>query len=154
MYRCMHTYSFINIQNLKIKVDLWDCKIGLYYSSAPGNQLFNTKSSFQTLYPKITLNCEVLLELSCRRSRRILFSTHFLFLLLLLSFFLSGNMSFSHTSIHLILTKLGHSDRYVDHYSGTNNDGVRGQDGVIGVKKVIFTKKASSPTKYLARHAN
>ena len=33
---------------------------------------------------------------------------------------------------------------------GTNNDGVRGQNGVIGVKKVIFTKKASSPTKYLA----
>ena len=66
------------------------------------------------------------------------------------SFFLSGNTSFSHTSRHSILTKLDHSDRYVDHYSGTNNDGVRGQDGVTGVKKVIFTKKASSPTKYLA----
>ena len=66
------------------------------------------------------------------------------------SFFLSGNTSFSHSSRHSILTKLGHSDRYVDHYSGTNNDGVRGQDGVIGVKKVIFTKKASSPSKYLA----
>ena len=65
-------------------------------------------------------------------------------------FFLSGNTSFSHTSIHPILTKLGHSDRYDDHNSGTNNDGVRGQDGVIGVKKVIFTKKASSPSKYLA----
>ena len=89
------------------------------------------------------------LFLSCRCSRRILFSTRFLFLLLLLlSFFLSGNTSFSHTSRHSILTKLGHSDRYVDHYSGTNNDGVR--DGVIGVKKVIFTKKVSSPSKYLA----
>ena len=66
------------------------------------------------------------------------------------SFFLSGNTSFSHTFLHAILTKLGHSDRYVDHYSGTNNDGVRGHDGVIGVKKVSFTKKASSPTKYLA----
>ena len=67
-----------------------------------------------------------------------------------LFFLLSGNTSFSHTSLHPILTKLGHSDRDVDHYSGTNNDGVRGQDGVIGVKKVIFTKKASSPSKYLA----
>ena len=66
------------------------------------------------------------------------------------SFFLSGNTSFSHTSRHSILTKLGHSDRYVDHYSGTNNDGVRGQGGVIGVKKVIFTKKASSPSEYVA----
>ena len=65
------------------------------------------------------------------------------------SFFLSGNTSFSHTSRHSILTKLGHSDRYVDHYSGTNNDGVRGHDGVTGVKKVIFTKKASSPSEYL-----
>ena len=66
------------------------------------------------------------------------------------SFFLSGNTSFSHTSRHSISTKLGHSDRYVDHYSGTNNGGVRGQDGVIGVKKVIFTKKASSPSEYVA----
>ena len=71
----------------------------------------------------------------------------FFFLLLLLS---SGNTSFSHTSLHLILTKLAHSDRYLDHYSGTDNGGVRGHDGVTGVKKVIFTKKASSPTEYLA----
>ena len=62
----------------------------------------------------------------------------------------SGNTSFSHTSLHLILTKLAHSDRYLDHYSGTDNGGVRGHDGVTGVKKVIFTKKASSPTEYLA----
>ena len=67
-----------------------------------------------------------------------------------LSFFLSGNTPFSQFSRHSILTKLGHSDRYLDHYSCTNNDGVRGQDGVTGVKKVIFTKKASSPTEYLA----
>ena len=46
----------------------------------------------------------------------------------------SGNTSFSHTSLHPILTKLGHSDQYLDHYSGTNNDGVRGHDGVTGVK--------------------
>ena len=70
---------------------------------------------------------------------------------LVLSFFLlSGNTSFSHTSLHPILTKLGQSDRYLDHYSGTDNGGVRGHDGVTGVKKVIFTKKASSPTEYLA----
>ena len=62
------------------------------------------------------------------------------------SSFLSGNTSFSHTSLHPILTKLGQSDRYVDHYSGTKDDGVRGHHGVTGVKKVIFTKKASSPT--------
>ena len=68
------------------------------------------------------------------------------------SFFLSssGNTSFSHTSRHLILTKLGHSDRYLNHYSRTNNDGVRGHDGVTGVKNVIFTKKASSPTECVA----
>ena len=73
-------------------------------------------------------------------------SSSFFFLLLLSS----GNTSFSHTSLHLILTKLAHSDRYLDHYSGTDNGGVRGHDGVTGVKKVIFTKKASSPTEYLA----
>ena len=67
------------------------------------------------------------------------------------SFFLSsGNTSFSHTSRHSILTKLGQSDRYVDHYSGTKDDGVRGHHGVTGVKKVIFTKKASSPSDYIA----
>ena len=65
-------------------------------------------------------------------------------------FLLSGNTSFSHTSLHPILTKLSQSDRYLDHYSGTDNGGVRGHDGVTGVKKVIFTKKASSPTEYLA----
>ena len=73
-------------------------------------------------------------------------------LVLVSSFFflLSGNTSFSHTSLHPTLTKLGQSDRYLDHYSGTDNGGVRGHDGVTGVKKVIFTKKASSPTEYLA----
>ena len=71
-------------------------------------------------------------------------SSSFFFLLL------SGNTSFSHTSLHPILTKLSQSDRYLDHYSGTDNGGVRGHDGVTGVKKVIFIKKASSPTEYLA----
>ena len=74
----------------------------------------------------------------------------FFFLLSSFFFLLSGNTSFSHTSLHPILTKLGQSDRYLDHYSGTDNGGVRGHDGVTGVKKVIFTKKASSPTEYLA----
>ena len=69
---------------------------------------------------------------------------------LLLSSFSSGNTSFSHTSRHLILTKLGHSDRYLNHYSRTNNGGVRGHNGVTGVKNVIFTKKASSPTECVA----
>ena len=78
------------------------------------------------------------------------FLSFFLLLLLLLLLLLSGNTSFSYTSRHPILTKLGQKDRYLDHYSGTNNGGVRGHDGVTGVKKVIFTKKASSPTEYLA----
>ena len=72
------------------------------------------------------------------------------FLLVSQCFFLSGNTSFSHTSRHLILTKLGHSDRYLNRYSRTKNDGVRCHDGVTGVKKVIFTKKASSPTECVA----
>ena len=83
---------------------------------------------------------------------RVLYLTRFFLLssLLLSSFFLSGNTSFSHTSLHSILTKLGQSDRYVDHYSGTKDGGVRGHHGVTGVKKVIFTKKASSPSDYVA----
>ena len=91
--------------------------------------------------------------LSCRRSRRILFLTRF-FLLSSSFFFLllssSGNTRFSHISLHPILTKLGHNDRYLDHYSGTKDGGVRGHHGVTGVKKVICTKKASSPSDYVA----
>ena len=123
---------------------------------------FQTTSNCETdsangCVPVISDDSCLVLSLSCRRSRRILFLTRFFFLLssfffLLSSFFflLSGNTSFSHTSLHPILTKLGQSDRYLDHYSGTDNGGVRGHDGVTGVKKVIFTKKASSPTEYLA----
>ena len=48
------------------------------------------------------------------------------------------------------MTKLGESDQYLDHYSCTKDDGVRGHYEVTGVKKVIFTKKASSPTEYVA----
>ena len=79
--------------------------------------------------------------LSCRRSRRTLFSSRF--------FLLSGNTSFSYTSWYPISTKLGHSDQYLNHYSGTNNDGVKGHDGVTGVKNVIFTENAISPTDYM-----
>ena len=91
-------------------------------------------------------------SLLCRRSRRVLYLTRFPFLSFFLekSFFLSGNTSFSHTSLHPILTKLGQSDRYLDHYSHTKDGGVRGHPGVTGVKKVIFTKKASSPSDYIA----
>ena len=82
----------------------------------------------------------------------ILFVSFFFLSFFFLSFFflLSGNTSFIHTSLHSILSKLSQSDRYLDHYSGTDNVGVRDHDGVTVVKKVIFTKKASSPTEYLA----
>ena len=83
----------------------------------------------------------VLRFLSCRRSRRTLFSSRF--------FLLSGNTSFSYTSWHPISTKLGYSDQYLNHYSRTNNDGVRGHDGVTGVKNVIFTENAISPIDYM-----
>ena len=86
--------------------------------------------------------------LSCRRSRRILFPSRFCFCFCY--FFCFWQHVFFTYFPTSDLTKLGHSDRYLDHYSRTNNDGVRCQDGVTGVKKVIFTKKASSPTEYLA----
>ena len=73
-------------------------------------------------------------------------SSSFFFLLLSSS----GNTRFSHISLHPILTKLGHNDRYLNHYSGTKDGGVRGHHGVTGVKKVICTKKASSPSDYVA----
>ena len=81
----------------------------------------------------------------------LLVSSFFLSSFFLLSFFLlSGNTSFSHTSQHPITTKLGQSVRYCNHYSRTEDGGVRGHDGVTGVKKVIFTKKASSPSDYVS----
>ena len=39
-----------------------------------------------------------------------------------------------------ILTKLGLNDQYLDRYSHTNNGGVKGHDGVTGVKKVFSPK--------------
>ena len=111
----------------------------LYPAGDSGRVLFLTRFFF--LYPAGAAAGYCFLLVSS------FFFFFFFFFLLLLS---SGNTSFSHTSLHLILTKLAHSDRYLDHYSGTDNGGVRGHDGVTGVKKVIFTKKASSPTEYLA----
>ena len=87
--------------------------------------------------------------LTLPEDRQSLVSYSFLssFFFLLLS---SGNTRFSHISVHPILTKLGHNDRYLDHYSGTKDGGVRGHHGVTGFKKVICTKKASSPSDYVA----
>ena len=109
--------------------------------------------------PSVTATCLVTLPVtpagSCFSLVSSFFLSFFLSSFFLLSFFLlSGNTSFSHTSLHPILTKLSQSDRYLDHYSGTDNGGVRGHDGVTGVKKVIFIKKASSPTEYLALTRN
>ena len=117
-----------------------------------------SSSSFFFLHIRCKRMCPVSLAfLPCRRTGRVLYLTRFFFLLLLSSsffffFFLlsSGNTSFSHTSLHLILTKLAHSDRYLNHYSHTKDGGVRGHYGVTGVKKVIFTKNASSPSDYVA----
>ena len=50
----------------------------------------------------------------------------------------------------IIMPKLGQSDRYLDHYSHTKDDWVRGHYGVTGVIKVLSTKKASSPSEYVA----
>ena len=103
--------------------------------------------------PSVTATCLVSSFLSCRRSRRILFPTRFFLLSSSFFFFLlssSGNTRFSHISLHPILTKLGHNDWYLDHYSGTKDGGVRGHHGVTGVKNVVCTKKASSPSDYVA----
>ena len=48
-----------------------------------------------------------------------------------------------------ILTKLGLNDQYLDRYSHNNNGGVKGHDGVTGVKKVIFTKIGIFRTDYM-----
>ena len=49
MYKGIRAYYFINIHNLESSSDLWDCKIGLYYSSVPIDWLFNTENSFLQL---------------------------------------------------------------------------------------------------------
>ena len=73
----------------------------------------------------------------------------FFFLLLSSSFFFWQHAFFTHFPTSYF-AKLGHNDRYLDHYSGTKDGGVRGHHGVTGVKKVICTKKASSPSDYVA----
>ena len=59
-------------------------------------------------------------------------------------FFLLSSSFCQHVNIsdmlHSILTKLGVNDQYLDRYSHTNIDGVKGHDGVTGVKKVISPK--------------
>ena len=77
-----------------------------------------------------------------------------LLLLLLLSSSSSSSSSFcQHVNISYmlcsILTKLGLNDQYLDRYSHNNNGGVKGHDGVTGVKKVIFTKIAIFRTDYM-----
>ena len=105
----------------------------LYFRKSPSGWLFSLPAQPQTLVSYSFLSSSS--------------SSSSFFFFLLLS---SGNTRFSHTSLHPILTKLGHNDRYLDHYSGSKDDGVRGHYGVTGVKKVIFTKKASSPSDYVA----
>ena len=85
-------------------------------------------------------------SLPCRRSRRVLYLTCF-FLLATRLFHILPNIWF--------LPNLDQSDQFLDHYSGTNDDGVKGHVGVTRVKKgvkkgSIFTKKASTPTGYVA----
>ena len=72
-----------------------------------------------------------------------------LFLLLLLS---SVNISLTYIS-HMtrpILTKLGHKYRLTTPFMSHDQIGVKGHVGVIGFKKVIFTKNATPPTDYVA----
>ena len=49
-----------------------------------------------------------------------------------------------------ILTRLGHKYRLTIPFMSYDQIGVKGHVEVTGVKKVIFTKKASSPTDYVA----
>ena len=86
-----------------------------------------------------------------KRAGFVSFQRHtFLVLLLLLS---SSSSFCQHVNISYmlrsILTKLGLNDQYLDCYSHTNNGGVKGYDGVTGVKKVIFTKIAIFRTDYM-----
>ena len=62
----------------------------------------------------------------------------------------SSNIFRYHPQAIQYCSKLGHSDWYLNHYSRTNNGRVRGHNGITGVKNVIFTKKASSPTECVA----
>ena len=68
----------------------------------------------------------------------------FFFFLLLLFLFLFFFFLFCQHGLFSyffwILTKLSHRDKYLNHYSRTNNDGVKCHDGVTGVKSVNHVK--------------
>ena len=51
--------------------------------------------------------------------------------------------------LHSILTKLGHNNKCMNVHLWHDQIGVKGHVGVTGVKKVIFTKNAISPTDYM-----
>ena len=73
------------------------------------------------------------LSLPCRRSRRVLYCSDYTNY--------SGNTPFSHASLHAISTKLGQNDQYLNHYSHTDNGGVKGHGDVTVVKKGDFNGK-------------
>ena len=78
------------------------------------------------------------------RSRRLCFVS--------VRFLSSVNISKSYISDMTwpILTRLGHKYRLTIPFMSYDQIGVKGHVGVTGVKKVIFTKKVSSPTGYVA----
>ena len=101
------------------------------------------------------------LSLPCRRSRRVLYLTRFFLhsrsLRLCISSvrFLSSSSSSVNTSKSYIsdmtwpiLTRLGHKYRLTIPFMSHDQIRVKGHVGVTGVKKVIFTKNATSPTDY------
>ena len=69
IYTTIHTYMLVHEKTRLRPISHWTfmtslvCKVGLYYSSASINQLFNTKNSFlQLLSRKAALKCEVLFK--------------------------------------------------------------------------------------------
>ena len=57
---------------------------------------------------------------------------------------LATPLPFSHTFLHLILTKLEHVDQYLDHYSDTKMMGSEVMMGVTGVKNIYQLKNMKS----------
>ena len=64
-------------------------------------------------------------------------------------FFFCQHANISDTSQPISII-LGQKNKYPDANLSHDPLGVRGHDGVTGFKKVIFTKKASSPSYYIA----
>ena len=81
----------------------------------------------------------LLLTLPASAGQGIIFYRVLLLLLLLLSSSFCQHVNISET-LHSNLTKPGLNDQYLDRYSHTNNDGVKGHGGVTGVKKVKIPK--------------